>query len=92
MRLQRLYDVRWHLVKQASFGYLNQLDNAQIRDPAQIITGVAVLLLLICERFKLEVRDVLDTAARVLRRAKEVEPQYPRGISSYLRTELPDDL
>ena len=90
MRHERLYDVRWALVKKASFAYLDMLDKAKLRHSPQVVIGVAVLFLLICERFGLNVRAVLDTADRVLRRARDVEPMYPRGIAEYLRKELGD--
>lgn len=78
-------------MKQASFAYIDMLDRTKLtKTPNMVVMGVAVLFLLVCERFKLEPREVLDTAARVLRRAREVEPQYPRGISEYLHKELPD--
>lgn len=91
MRHDRLYDVKWRLVKQASFAYIDMMDRTGLRNtPNMVVIGVSVLFLLVCERFKLEPRRVLETADRVLRRAREVEPQFPRGIAEYLAKELPD--
>ena len=91
MRHDRLYDVRWKFVKQAAFAYIDMLDRTKLsKTPNMVIMGVAVLFLMVCERFKLEPRRVLDTADRVLRRARDVEPQFPRGIAEYLKKELPD--
>ena len=90
MRHDRLYDVQWALVKQVSFAYLTQLDKIKIRNPSQVVVGIAVLFLLVCERFRLDPPRVLETAGRVLRRARDVEPQYPRGIAEYLQKELPN--
>jgi len=88
MRYDRLYDVRWRWIKQVSFAYLDTLDKISHKTPAQVVSGVAVLFLLVCERFELDPRRVLETADRILRRARDVEPMYPRGIAEYLTREL----
>lgn len=90
MRHEQLYDVRWRWVKQASFAYLDMMDKAKLRHSPQVVMGIACLFLLVCERFNLNVRAVLDTADMVLRRARDIEPQYPRGIAEYLKKELHD--
>lgn len=90
MRLERLYDVQWRVVKQATMGWLKQLDDIKIRNPAQVVTAVAVLFLLTCERFGLRPSEVLTVADRVVRRATDVDPQYPRAVREYLREELSD--
>lgn len=87
MRIDRLYDVKWRDVKLAAMGWLNQV---QYTAPADQVIALAVTFLLICERFKLEPRRVLEASERVLRRAIELEPHYPRAIKAYLREEIPD--
>jgi hypothetical protein len=49
-----------------------------------------VTFLLTCRRFGLEPRRVLEISERTLRRAADVEPQYPRAISAYLEQEVRD--
>lgn len=91
MRIQDLYDVSWRHIRQVSFAWIDfygkLLAKGEAR-PRDLVQGVAVLFLLVCARFKLEPREVLETASRVIRYAKDTEPQYVRGIEAYLREEL----
>ncbi|NRA09623.1 MAG: hypothetical protein HRU02_15820 [Myxococcales bacterium] len=91
MRLQDIYDVRWSRVREQAFAYINLFGKAKDQGFAQerdLVTGVAVNFLLVCERFKLDPRRVLETADRITRRARDVSPQYVRGIEEYLAQEL----
>ncbi|MEE8385619.1 MAG: hypothetical protein V3S01_06865 [Dehalococcoidia bacterium] len=93
MRIQDVYNVRWRYVRQLSFAIIDFFgrDHGKGRArPVNLVQGVAVLFLLICARFKLEPRDVLEVAARVIRFAKDDDPQYVRAIEAYLREELDD--
>ena len=58
--------------------------------PPQVVTGIAVTFLLICKRFKLSPKDVLQVADNIIRRARSVEPMYVRAIDAYLKEELKD--
>lgn len=90
MRLERLYDVRWELLRHVTFNWIDRLDKQKIKRPVDVIAGLGVLFLLVCERFDLNPREVLTVADRVLRRAREVTPQYPRAMETWLREEVPD--
>lgn len=90
MRHDRLYDVQWRQVKQAAFAWIDSLQRLKHTAPVQVVTGTALNFLLVCERFKLNPRRVLETADKVLRRAREADPQYPRAIAQYLKEELRD--
>lgn len=91
MRHDRLYDVNWHLLRHVTFGWIDRLDKVKQKTPADIVMAAAINLLLICERFGLDPRRVMDTADRVVRRARDVAPQYPRAIEQYLKEELRDE-
>ena len=84
-----MYDVRWQDVRLVAFSWIDAIQRIKQR-PAQMVVGLAVTFLLVCHRFGLEPRDVLEVAARVLNRARDVTPQYPRGIEEYLRNEVPN--
>ena len=77
MRLDALYDVKWWLIKQASFAWIDVLDKIKHKTPAQVVTATAVTFLLVCERFDLDPRHVLTVADRVVRRARDVDPPSP---------------
>jgi len=91
MRHDRLYDVKWALLRHASFAWIDSMDRLKMRHPADVVMATAVCLILICQRFGLEPRRVMDTADRVLRRAKDVTPQYPRAIEHWLKEEFSDE-
>ena len=91
MRIQDLYDVRWGEVSRLAYAYLTNFDQKFGKDeagPKDLVTGIAVLFILLCKRFNLDPRRVLETTDRVIRRAKDVEPQYVGAISMYLEREL----
>lgn len=93
MRHDRLYDVRWDVIRQTTLGWFTSLDRLDKRiktSPADLVMSIGILFLMMCERFGLDPREVLVTADRVDRRAQEVAPQYPRGMRQYLREELSD--
>lgn len=91
MRHDRLYDLRWREIRQVAFSWIDQLDRIAHKRPAQVVGGLAVVFLLVCERFKADPRRVLETAERILRRAQDTEPMYPGAIRDYLRSEMPND-
>ena len=91
MRHDRLYDVRWDFLKLVTFNWISGLDKMKHKSAADVVISTAVALILICRRFKLDARRVMDTADRIIRRAEDVTPQYPRAISQYLREEFTDE-
>lgn len=90
MRPDRLYDVNWNLLRHVTFSWIDKLAKVKQKSPADVVVAAAINLLLVCERFGLDPRDTMQTADRVVRRAREVTPQYPRAIEMYLNRELPD--
>jgi hypothetical protein len=93
MRLDRLYDVRWDLIKKLTFGWISGLDrstgNARPA-PADAVMAAAINFILLTERYGLEGREVLTAADRVIRRADDVSPQYTRAVRDFLREEMPN--
>jgi len=90
MRYDRLYDVDWHILRHVTFSWIDTFGRIKKTRPADIVVAAAINLILICERFKLDPRRVMDTADRVVRRARDVAPQYPRAIEQFLREEFTD--
>ena len=90
MRLDRLYDVTWADLRLVAYNWIDRLDKQKIRRPADIVAGLGVLFLLVCERYDLDPREALVVSDRILRRATEVTPMYPRAMRAYLRHEVPD--
>jgi len=91
MRHDRLYEVRWHFVKSVAFSWIDRLDKVKQKSAPDVVASTAIVLILICERFNLNPRAVMDTADRIVRRARDVNPQYPRAISQYLQEEFDDE-
>jgi hypothetical protein len=78
----------WLQIKQAAFAWIDTI--SKIAVPTSVPVGLGVTFLLTCRRFGLEPRRVLEISERTLRRAADVEPQYPRAISAYLEQEVRD--
>ena len=94
MRLDRIYDVTWDKLKQITFGWITGFDRATANSrpvPADFVASSAILLLLICERFKVEPREVLTAAGRIIRHADDAAPLYTRTMRDFLKEELPND-
>lgn len=93
MRLDRIYDVRWDMLKHITFGWISTFDrltgNAR-PSPADFTAAAGVLLLLICERFKVEPRDVMTAAGRMVRSADVHAPQHLRAMRDFLAKEMKD--
>ena len=90
MKHDRLYDIQWKAIREVSFSYIDRVDKLGVKSPQQVVGGIGVLFLLVCERFRLDPRRVLETSDRILRRARDVEPAVPRAIAGFLRNELVD--
>lgn len=52
------------------------------------VAGVGLLLLLLCEFFSANVRDVLDIVSRQLREAAEKHPEETNALRMYIENEL----
>lgn len=91
MRHDRLYDVQWHIVKSVLFGWIDRLDKLKQKRAEDVVISTAIALHMICARFALNPRAVMDTADKVIRRATLVDPQYPRAIAQFLREEFRDE-
>lgn len=91
MRHDRLYDVHWNVTRHVLMAWFTAMDNSKLRRPVDVVMASATVFLLVCERFNLNPRRVLDTADRVIRRARDHQPQYVRGAEEYLRKEVPND-
>ena len=56
--------------------------------PVDLINSTAILLLLLCERYNLDVRRALEASDRVLADARQNQPLIPRVLARYLKEEL----
>jgi hypothetical protein len=86
----QLFNVQWFFVKQVCQQWLGALDRQKAKIPGQVVVASAITLILICERYKLNPREVMDIADRVIRRGWELDPRYLRGIREYFKEELPN--
>lgn len=62
----------------------------QNEKPEAIVATFATVLIMICERFRVDVRRVLEVTDRVIRDARDKHPVEMRAMDRYLREELPD--
>jgi hypothetical protein len=85
-----MFNVQWHFVKQVCQSWLNSLDKQKYKLPGQIVVASAVTLIMICERYKLNPREVMDIADRVIRKGWDLDPRYIRGMRDYFKEELVD--
>lgn len=85
-----MFNVQWHFVKQVCAQWLNSLDRVRTKVPGQVVVASAITLILICERYNLNPREVMDIADRVIRKSWDLDPRYVRGIRDYFKEELPN--
>ena len=55
-----------------------------------LVAATAMMLLLLCERHKIKVTEVLTAANNMLRVAQDKMPVEIRALRRYVREELPD--
>ena len=92
MKLQDMYNVRWNLVKRTLFAWFTMLDQVGYRPGAgDVVAASGIGFLLICERFGVDPREVLNTCNRIVTKAEDIDPEYPRAIRMFLKKELRDD-
>lgn len=85
-----LFNVQWHFVKQVCVQWLAALDRQKYKLPAQVVMASAIVLIMICERYNLNPREVMGIADRVIRNGWDLDPRYLRGIREYFKEELVD--
>ena len=89
MRHSKLYEFNWRSLQHVAFGWLDGL--ADHIKPQEFILTTAILFLLVCRRYRLDARAVLDTAARVIKLAADNYGSLElRAIRTYLKEELRD--
>lgn len=86
MRVSRIGDVNVRAVSRTAFDVLH---NIQRHPPNEQVAGIAWLFLLACKNYNLDPRRVLEYTDNILRRALDVEPDYPRAVIQYMRNEWP---
>ena len=65
------------------------LEGLQQEKPGKVLVGVAMMFLMLCERFKVKPRDVLDVAHRVLYDSLSIgRGEHTRAIKTYMNMEL----
>jgi hypothetical protein len=87
LNISKLYDLKTIDLRDCS---IRMMMSVQRQKPEQIVAATAVLLLLICRRYRIDVRRVLETTERVLRDAADKHPVEIRGLKTYMNEELPD--
>jgi hypothetical protein len=87
MNYSDLASSRWFDVKQTAFAWIDAVSKFR---PETAVVGLGVTFLLTCERFGVSPRRVLEVSERQLRRAFDLEPQYPRAVQEYLAQEMRD--
>ncbi len=85
--LDRLHRVTPHQLKTYALLSLNLL---QRRRPQEIVAAIAAVFILLCRRYKVDPRGVLDTVDTMVRHASEEHPVEMRALKRYLREDLPD--
>mgnify|MGYP000231654092 CR=1 FL=1 len=86
----QMFNVQWHFVKQVCQQWLSALDKQKYKLPGQVVVASAITLIMICERYKLNPREVMDIADRVIRKGWDLDPRYIRGMRDYYKEELKD--
>jgi chorismate mutase len=87
LRIDKLYDVTALGIKNVS---VRMLTAAQKEKPEAIVSAIAVLLLMVCSRYRIEPRAVLDVTTRIIRDAQDNHPVEMRAMKRYIAKELPD--
>ena len=64
------------------------LNSIQDHRPAEQIAGIAVMFLLLCERFDFSAPAALEVAGNILRQAKFADADHFQGVRDYLANEL----
>lgn len=92
MKLQDLYNVRWTFIKRTTFAWFTMLDKLGYRPgPKDVVAASGMTFLFVCERFKVDPREVLNVCDRIISSATLNDPQYPRGIREYMKEQFLDD-
>lgn len=87
LRMDRLYDASFNKLRKGIYAWVH----AQVRErPENTVAAAAAMFLLLCQRYKLSPRRVLDVSERVLRDASDRQPVELRAMRRLLREELPD--
>lgn len=92
IQIHDLNEAKWSIVKILAFGMIENLDQGtdKLRRPRYAVVAAGVFFLLVCRRFKLDPRRVLDIAGRHIQHSHEVDPMYTRGMEQFLVEEFPD--
>ena len=92
MKLQDLYNVRWSLIQRTTFAWFTMLDKLGYRPgPQDVVAAAGMTFLFVCERWKVDPREVLNVCDRIISSATLNSPQYPRGIREFLAKEFYDE-
>jgi len=87
LNIAKLYDVHTVGIKDVAMRIIMTLSKER---PEAVVAGLATLFILICKRYGVEVRAVLDVTDRVLRDAADTHPVEIRALKRYLKQELND--
>jgi hypothetical protein len=92
--MDSMYNVKWAMLKRVCMVFLTAIDKPQYASkPGETVASVAIILLGLCRRFKLDIRRVLETAERIERFAHEgkyVGHKELNAMDEYMKYELED--
>lgn len=92
MKIQDLYTLRWTFVQRTTFAWFAMLDKLGYKPGPQDLVGASgMTFLFVCERFKVDPREVLNVCDRIISSATLNDPQYPRAIRELLAKEYYDN-
>lgn len=85
LNITKLYDLTSHGIRELCMKMLLRLQKEQ---PSAVVGGIAALFLMICDRYAVDPRRVLEITDRVLRDARDKHPVEMRAMARYIREEL----
>lgn len=87
----QLFNVQWEYVKQVGQQWLDALDRKRHAKGGQVLISSAIIFLMLCKRYDLNPREILDIADRVIRKGWDLDPRYLRGMRDYFKEVLPNE-
>lgn len=85
--LDKLHEVTPLALKNYAMLALNLL---QRRKPAEIVAAIGTVFILLCKRYRVDPRKVLDVNDKMIRVAQEEHSVEMRALARYLKEDLPD--
>jgi hypothetical protein len=87
LNITKLYDLTAVGIKDVA---MRMLGSAQRERPEAIVAGIAALLILICRRYSVDCRRVLEVTERIQKDMRDLHPTEYRAMVRLIAEELPD--